>query len=143
VKTFSPKKESIKRNWYLIDVKDKPLGRAATQIARILSGKHKAIYSPHIDTGDFVIILNADKFKVTGNKMVQKIYSRHSGYPGGLTEETLKDVLVKHPDRPLKMAITKMLAKNRLRAPRMKRLKVYLGTEHPHSAQKPINLNLE
>lgn len=142
VKTFNPTKESIVRKWYVIDLNEKNLGRAATEIAKILSGKHKPIYSPHIDTGDFVIILNADKFNVTGDKMNQKMYRRHSGYPGGLKEQNLKTLMIKHPDRPVRIAVNGMLAKNRLRSLRMKRLKVYMGGEHPHHAQNPTTLEL-
>jgi large subunit ribosomal protein L13 len=143
VKTFSPTTESVVRNWYVIDLKDKTLGRAATEIAKILSGKHKPIFSPHIDTGDFVIVLNAGKFNVTGRKMLQKLFIHHSGYPGGYKEENLTELMARFPDRPIRMAVNGMLAKNKLRAPRMKRLKVYLGEDHPHKAQGPVVYNLE
>lgn len=142
MKTFSPTKESVVRNWFVIDLKDKNLGRAASEIAKILSGKHKPTYSPHIDVGDFVIVLNADKFNATGRKMLQKLFIRHSGYPGGYKEETLTELMAKFPDRPIRHAVNGMLAKNRLRALRMKRLKVYLGEEHPHKAQMPVAYNI-
>ncbi len=137
MKTFNPKKESIKREWHLIDLKDKNLGRAASEIAVLLSGKHKPTYARHVDTGDFVIIINADKFNVTGNKIMDKMYRRHSGYPGGLKEANLKTLLEKQPERIIRFAVSGMLAKNRLRERRMKRLKVYTGQEHPHHAQNP------
>lgn len=142
MKTYSPTKESVKRDWYVLDLKGKTLGRAASEVAKILCGKNKPIYSPHIDTGDFIVVVNADKVHVTGNKVEAKVYSRHSGYPGGLRQETLKEVLKSHPERVLEMAVRGMLPKNKLRSPRMKRLKVYCSEQHPHQAQRPVELSI-
>ena len=142
MKTYTPTKEKIKRDWYVVNLDGKNLGRAATEIARILCGKHKPIFSPHIDTGDFVIAINADKFAVTGKKMMQKLYRRHSGYPGGFKEQTMRDLFQKHPGRILEYAVKGMLPKNKLRSPRMKRLKIYCADEHPHQAQKPVELTI-
>ncbi|MFP4498402.1 MAG: 50S ribosomal protein L13 [Vulcanimicrobiota bacterium] len=138
MKTYTPTKESVKRDWYVIDVEGKTLGRAATEIAMLLTGKRKPSYSPHMDMGDFVIVLNADKFHTTGNKMTDKLYRRHSGYPGGLKETNLKTLLEKHPTRALEFAVKGMMPKNRLRSPRMKRLKIYTKDTHPHKAQNPV-----
>ncbi len=131
------KKEEIKRKWYLIDAKGQILGRLATRIARILMGKNKVSYTPHVDNGDFVVVINADKIKVTGKKMEKKIYYRHSGYMGNLKEISLKDMMAKHPERVITLAVKRMLPKNKTLKHRIKRLKVYAGPEHPHEAQKP------
>ncbi len=133
----------VDRKWWLIDAKDKILGRLASQIAVLLMGKHKPTYTPHIDSGDFVVVVNADKIKVTGKKMTDKIYYWHSGYPGGLKQRTLKQMLEKNPTRVLYLAVKRMLPKNKLQAKRLKRLKIYASEDHPHHAQKPEPLNLE
>lgn len=138
--TYVPKMKEIKRNWYVFDLKDKNLGRSASLIAMTLMGKNKPTYTPNIDVGDFVVVVNADKFVATGNKMDDKKYYRHSGFPGGLTELTMKELLTKHPERVIQFAVKGMLPKNKLRAPRMKRLKVFCAGEHPHQAQKPLEL---
>jgi len=140
VKTYIPKKESVERTWHVIDMEGKNLGRTATEIAMILMGKNKPSYTPNIDVGGFVIVVNADKFTVTGNKMTDKMYRRHSGYPGGLKEVSLKDVLKRRPERVIETAVSGMLPKNKLRAPRMKRLKIYCSPKHPHQAQRPVEI---
>ncbi|MEO0216221.1 MAG: 50S ribosomal protein L13 [candidate division WOR-3 bacterium] len=137
MKTKILNKAEIKRKWYLVDARDKILGRMATRIARILMGKDKPQYSPNIDCGDFVVVLNADKFRVTGKKMTDKIYYHHSFYPGGLKKINLKLLLEKNPKKVLYHAVRGMLPDNKLRAKRLKRLKLYLGEEHPHKAQVP------
>ncbi|MCX7994520.1 MAG: 50S ribosomal protein L13 [candidate division WOR-3 bacterium] len=137
MKTKVLKRSEIKRNWYLVDAQGKVLGRIASRIARLLTGKDKPQYSPHVDCGDYVIVLNADKFTVTGNKMEEKIYYRHSFYPGGLKAINLKLMLEKSPEKVLYHAVSGMLPKNKFRARRLKRLKLYLGNEHPHQAQLP------
>jgi large subunit ribosomal protein L13 len=141
-KTYSTKPSDIERKWYVIDAKDETLGRLATKIAAILKGKHKAVYTPHMDVGDFVIVVNAEKVHVTGRKMEQKIYYRHSGYPGGLSEISLRDQLVKHPTRVVERAVWGMLPKNALGRQMFRKLKVYAGPEHPHSAQHPEVLEI-
>jgi len=142
VKTYSVKANEIKREWYLINAEGKTLGRLASEIAKILKGKHKPIYSPHLDCGDYVIVINAEKIRVTGRKLDQKIYYRHSGYPGGLKSITLREQLAKHPERVIKAAVKGMLPKNRLGRKMLKKLKVYAGDSHPHQAQKPKVLEL-
>ena len=137
MKTFSPKKAEIDRKWYVVDAADKPVGRVCTQVARVLRGKHKVIFAPHVDTGDFVIVLNAEKAIFTGRKEDQKTYYRHSTYPGGLKQETASDVRSKRPTRIIERAVRGMLPKNKLGRAQLKKLKVYAGTEHPHEAQKP------
>jgi len=137
VRTYSTKPEDIKREWFVIDATGMTLGRLATQIATVLKGKHKPIYSPHMDTGDFVVVVNAHKVRVTGRKMDQKIYYRHSGYPGGLKEISLRDQLDRHPDRVIRFAVRGMLPKNRLGRQMIKKLKVYATPGHPHEAQQP------
>lgn len=137
MKTFSAKPSDVTRKWYVIDASQAPLGRTATLIATLLTGKGKPQFTQHIDTGDFVIIINAASIKVTGNKMEDKMYYRHSGYPGGLKEASLKDILVKTPDRAMYEAVRGMLPVNKLRDPRLARLKIYASGEHKHSAQKP------
>lgn len=125
------------REWYVVDATGQNLGRLATQIAGVLKGKHKPIYTPGMDCGDFVIVINADKIQVTGHKLDQKLYYRYSGYPGGLTEITLRKQLATHPDRVIQSAVLGMLARNKLRRQLIKKLKVYAGGEHPHTAQQP------
>lgn len=142
MKTKVLKKSEIKRSWYVVDAQGKVLGRMATRIARILMGKGKPQYSPHVDCGDFVVVLNANKFRVTGNKMEDKIYYRHSFYPGGLKAINLKLMLEKNPKRVIYHAVSGMLPKNKFRARRLKRLKLYLGTDHPHKAQSPKEMQL-
>lgn len=127
----------------LIDAEGQTLGRLASKIAPILQGKNKAIYTPNLDTGDYVVVINADKIAVTGKRMDDKMYYRHSNYPSGLTEMNLRDLLAKFPDRPLRLAIKGMLPKTRLGSQMMSKLKVYAGTEHPHGAQNPQPLVLE
>ena len=125
------------REWYVVDATGQNLGRLATQIANVLKGKHKPIYTPGMDCGDFVIVINADKIRVTGGKLDDKMYYRYSGYPGGLTEITLRKQLATHPDRVIQDAVLGMLARNKLRRQLIKKLKVYAGGEHPHAAQQP------
>jgi large subunit ribosomal protein L13 len=136
------KQSEIKRNWYVVDLEDKILGRAATEIARVLRGKHKAIFTPSVDTGDFVIVLNAEKVRLTGNKMADKLYHRHTGYPGGLRSITAAKLLEKNPEDLIKKAVKGMLPKNKLGRQMFKKLKVYAGSEHPHTAQQPRELTL-
>jgi len=126
-----------------VDAEGQTLGRLATRIAAILKGKHKPIYTPHADVGDYVVVINADKIRVTGRKMLQKMYHRHSGYPGGLTSISLRDLLQKHPTRVVEFAVKGMLPKNRLGRRMFKKLKVYAGSEHPHHAQKPQALAVD
>ena len=130
------KKSEIQRNWFLVDAKDKVLGRMAVKIATVLSGKNKADYAPQADGGDFVVVINAEKIKVTGNKKKDKVYHKHSGYPGGLKTITLERLQEKSPETIIRLAVKGMLAKNKLQAKRMKRLKLYAGEKHPHQAQK-------
>ncbi|MPZ63062.1 MAG: 50S ribosomal protein L13 [Propionibacteriales bacterium] len=137
MRTYSPKPGDVHREWHVIDASDVVLGRLATQAATLLRGKHKPIYAPHIDTGDFVIIVNASKVAVSGNKREQKQSYRHSGYPGGLTATPLGELLEKHPRRAIEKAVWGMLPKNRLGRKMLKKLKVYAGPEHPHQAQRP------
>lgn len=136
-KTYVTKQEDVQREWYVVDASGQTLGRLASQVARILRGKHKPIYSPSVDTGDYVIVVNAEKVHVTGRKLDQKIYYRHSGYPGGLKEITLRNLLRKHPTRVIEHAVRGMLPKNRLGRRMFKKLKVYAGPDHPHAAQRP------
>lgn len=142
MKTYAVKASEIERRWYVVDARGKTLGRLASEIAKILMGKHKPIYSPHLDCGDYVVVINADQIRVTGRKMRQKIYYRHSLYPGGLKEIPLYRMMEKHPTRVLELAVRRMLPKNRLGRKMFKKLKVYAGSEHPHQAQKPEPLEL-
>ena len=135
MKTYSPRAKDIKREWWLVDAADETLGRVSSQIAKLLMGKHKPIYAPHIDAGDYVVVINAAKVKVTGKKAEQKIYYRHSGYPGGLKSPTFKEIFGTHPTRVIEHAVRGMLPKNRLGRAMFKKLKVYPGSEHPHQAQ--------
>lgn len=141
--TISAREQDIQRDWYVIDAQGQTLGRLATRVATVLRGKHKALYTPHVDCGDFVIIVNAEKVHATGQKMTQKKYYRHSGYPGGLTEVSLRDQLQRFPERVLESAVRGMLPKNRLGRQMFKKLKVYAGPEHPHQAQQPKSLELK
>jgi large subunit ribosomal protein L13 len=138
MKTYLAKPEEIERKWYLVDAQGRTLGRLASQIARILIGKDKPNYTPHLDMGDFVVVINAEKIRVTGKKYTDKMYYRHSGYPGGFKAISFKDLLAKFPERIIELAVKRMLPKNRLRAKRMRRLLVYRGNNHPHQAQKPV-----
>lgn len=140
--TYVTKPGSVEREWYVVDAAGKTLGRLASQVAVILRGKHKPQFSPAVDAGDYIIIINAEKIRVTGRKLEQKIYYRHSGYPGGLTEITLADQLERHPTRVIKSAVRGMLPRNRLGRKQLKNLKVYAGSEHPHQAQQPKRLEL-
>ncbi|MDU0810344.1 MAG: 50S ribosomal protein L13 [Burkholderia sp.] len=137
MKTFSAKPNEVIREWYVIDVTDSVLGRVASEVARRLRGKHKPEFTPHVDTGDFIIIINASKIKVTGNKIINKKYYRHSGYPGGIYETTFGKMQERFPGRVLKNAVKGMLPKGPLGYAMIKKLKVYPGTTHPHSAQQP------
>ncbi len=142
MKTFSPTPKDINRQWYVVDAQDQVLGRLASQIAHRLRGKHKPEYAPHMDNGDFIIVVNCDKIKVTGTKLDKKMYYRHSGWVGGLKATTLSDMLAEKPERVLMAAVRGMLPKNRLARAILKKLKVYAGPEHPHTAQKPQPLTL-
>ncbi len=142
MKTYSARKDAIEdRNWCLIDAEGKVLGRLATEVATILCGKNKPIYTPHIDTGDFVVVVNADKVKLTGRKWEQKVYYRHSGYPGGLKSLTAKELWEKKPEELVRHAVKGMLPKNRLGRKMIKKLKIYADNDHPHEAQKPITIS--
>ena len=142
MKTRVLKKEEVNRRWWLVDARDKTLGRLATRVAEILMGKHKPDYTPHVDSGDFVVIINADKFHVTGRKRQNKVYLRHSGYPGGLKTRTMEELITKNPTQIIYHAVRGMLPKNKLRDRRMKRLKLYVDPNHPHQAQKPEVLRI-
>lgn len=142
MKTFVPKPGSVEREWLIVDAEGQTLGRLASQVAAVLRGKHKPQFSPAVDVGDFVIVVNAEKIRVTGRKLLQKKYYRHSGYPGGLSEITLADQLERHPTRVVKAAVRGMLPRNRLGRRMVKKLKVYAGPEHPHQAQQPKPLEL-
>jgi len=137
MKTYSAKPAEVRRSWYIVNAEGKNLGRLATRIARILRGKHKPDYTPHVNTGDMVVVINAEKIAVTGNKMNDKIYYHHTLYPGGIKGVALKDLLNKHPERVITNAVRGMLPKNSLAATMLKNLKVYAGVEHPHVAQQP------
>ena len=137
MKTYVATPAKRERNWVLVDASGKTLGRLATRIADALRGKRKPEYTPHIDTGDFVVVVNAEKIAVTGNKRQQKIYYRHSGYPGGLRTRTLEEMLERRPEEVIRLAVKGMLPRNRLGRQQLRKLKVYAGPEHPHEAQKP------
>ncbi|MCT4534520.1 50S ribosomal protein L13 [Halodesulfovibrio sp.] len=143
MKTFSPKPEDITREWFVVDAEDQILGRLATQIAHRLRGKHKPEFAPHVDNGDFIVVVNCEKIKVTGNKMADKMYYRHTGFPGGLKEANLETMLEKKPEDVIRKAVQGMLPKNRLGRAIMKKLKIYVGNEHPHAAQNPQALELK
>ena len=137
VRTFSPKAGDIQRQWHVVDASDVVLGRLASQVAVLLRGKHKPIFAPHMDTGDFVIVVNAEKVALSGSKLDHKHVYRHSGYPGGLTAVAYRDLLAKHPERVVERAVKGMLPKNSLGRQMLRKLKVYAGPEHPHQAQRP------
>lgn len=142
MKTFSAKPETVKRDWYVIDATNKVLGRLATEVAHRLRGKHKAEYTPHVDTGDYIVIINADKIAVTGNKETDKLYHHHTGYPGGLKSITLQKLRAKAPEQIIEKAVKGMLPKNPLGRAMFRKLKVYAGPEHGHAAQQPKALEL-
>jgi large subunit ribosomal protein L13 len=142
VKTYSAKPEEIVRKWHLVDADGQTLGRLASRIATILRGKDKPIYTPHLDCGDYVVVVNAEKIHVTGKKLDEKMYYRHSGYPGGLKAFTLREMLERTPERVITLAVKRMLPKNKLGRHMLKKLKVYAGPEHPHGAQNPEALEL-
>jgi len=143
VSTYYAKPGEVEREWLLIDAEDQVLGRLATQVAIILKGKHKPQYTPHVDTGDFVVVINADKIRLTGDKAAQKTYYRHSGYPGGLKSMSFERAMERYPERVIEHAVKGMLPKNTLGRAQGKKLKVYAGPEHPHAAQKPRRIELE
>jgi len=142
MRTYNAKAETVQQDWFLIDATGKTLGRLATEVARRLRGKHKPEYTPNVDTGDYIVIINAEKIHTTGNKQQDKIYLRHSGYPGGLKKTTLSDKLAKHPEQVIETAVKGMLPKNPLGREMYRKLKVYAGAEHPHTAQQPQILEL-
>jgi large subunit ribosomal protein L13 len=137
MKTYSPKPREVQQDWYVVDATGKTLGRLATQIAQTITGKLKPQYAPHVDTGDYVIVLNCDKIRVTGNKLTQKIYYRHSGFPGGLKQRTLQEQLDRHPEEVIRKAVKGMVPRNRMGASQLKKLKIYQGGEHPHENFNP------
>ncbi|ATF47713.1 50S ribosomal protein L13 [Citrobacter sp. C348] len=142
MKTFTAKPETVKRDWYVVDATGKTLGRLASELALRLRGKHKAEYTPHVDTGDYIIVLNADKVAVTGNKRTDKMYYRHSGYVGGLKEATFEEMIARHPERVIEIAVKGMLPKGPLGRAMYRKLKVYAGNEHNHAAQQPQVLDI-
>jgi len=142
MKTFSAKPHEVEREWYVIDATDRPLGRLATAVASRLRGKHKPIFTPHVDTGDYIIVVNAAKVGATGNKRSQKMYYRHSGYPGGMRSMNLQQMLDKHPTRVIELAVKRMLPKGPLGRQMYRKLRVYAGSEHDHAAQQPKQLAL-
>ena len=142
MKTFSAKPESVKRDWYVVDAEGKTLGRLATEIARRLKGKHKAEYTPHVDTGDYIVVINAEKVTVTGNKAEGKMYYRHTGYPGGIKEANFSKLQAEKPEMIIEKAVKGMLPKNPLGRDMFRKLKVYAGSEHNHAAQQPIKLDI-
>ncbi len=142
MKTFTPKQTDINRKWLLIDGRNQVLGRLATRVAHILRGKHKPIFAPHVDVGDHVIVINADKIRVTGRKAQQKRYTRHTGYPGGLRSTVYEDLITAFPERVLEHAVKGMLPKNHIGRQMLKKLKIYVGDQHPHAAQQPETLTL-
>ena len=143
MKTYSAKPGEIEREWLVVDATDMVLGRLASAVAQILKGKHKPQYTPHVDVGDFVVVVNADKVRLTGNKALQKTYYRHSGYPGGLQSVSYERMMAKHPERVVEKAVKGMLPKNTLGRKMGMKLKVYAGPDHPHQAQKPRQITLE
>jgi large subunit ribosomal protein L13 len=142
MKTYVAKPSTIERKWYVVDARDQRLGRLATRIADTLRGKHKPTYTPTIDTGDFVVVINAERIAVTGRKMEKKIYYRHTGYPGGLKQRTLGEMMDKKPEEVIRLAVKGMMPKNRLGRAQLKKLKIFTGPEHGHEAQKPEEMKL-
>lgn len=142
MKTYSAKKETAKHNWYVVDATDKTLGRMATEIANRLRGKHKPEFTPHVDTGDYVVVVNAEKVKVSGNKTTDKMYYHHTGYPGGIKSISFDKLMDKAPERAIESAVKGMMPKNKLSRAMLSKLKVYAGSEHPHQAQQPQLLEI-
>jgi large subunit ribosomal protein L13 len=142
MKTISAKPSEVRRDWYLVDADGKTLGRLATELARRLRGKHKPIYTPHVDTGDFIVVVNAEKIRVTGRKMKDKMYYRHTGYIGNMKSEPLEKLLKRAPERAIELAVKGMLPKTSLGRQMIKKLKVVRGAEHPHQAQQPVTLEI-
>ena len=142
MKTFSAKPETVQHNWYVVDASGKVLGRLASQIALRLRGKHKPEYTPHVDTGDYIVVLNVEKLRVTGRKAQNKIYHRHSGYPGGIYSTNFTKLQARHPDRVLRLAVKGMLPKGPLGYAMIKKMKMYTGADHPHTAQQPKPLEI-
>jgi len=142
MKTFIAKNETVQRDWYLVDATDKTLGRLSAEIAHRLRGKHKPVYTPHVDTGDYIVVVNAEKIAVTGKKLTDKLYHRFTGYIGNLKTESLGQALERHPERVIEIAVKGMLPKNTLGRAMYRKLKVYKGAEHPHAAQQPQPLEL-
>lgn len=142
MKTFNAKPETVKRDWYVVDAAGKTLGRLATEVARRLKGKHKAEYTPHVDTGDYIVVINAEQVTVTGNKAEDKKYYRHSGYPGGIKETNFNKLQAEKPEMIIEKAVKGMLPKNPLGRDMFRKLKVYAGSEHKHEAQQPIKLDI-
>jgi large subunit ribosomal protein L13 len=142
MKTFSAKAEEVQRDWFVVDAEEKTLGRLASEIAHRLRGKHKAEYTPHVDTGDYIVVVNAEKVRVTGAKTSDKMYHHHTGYPGGLKSMSFEKLIEKAPERVLQRAVKGMLPRNPLGRAMFKKLKVYAGPEHPHTAQQPQSLNI-
>ncbi|WP_018870061.1 50S ribosomal protein L13 [Thioalkalivibrio sp. ALgr3] len=140
--TISAKPAEVERDWFLVDASDKTLGRLATEIARRLRGKHKPVYTPHVDTGDYIVVINADKIRVSGNKASDKMYYRHTGFPGGIKEANFSQMIERHPEKVLELAVKGMLPRNPLGRSMLKKLKVYAGTEHRHAAQQPQPLDI-
>lgn len=143
MRTFTPKPDEVERSWYVIDAADVVLGRLASQAAQLLRGKHKPVFAPHVDAGDFVVIINAEKVALTGNKREDKLAYRHTGYPGGLRDTPYSELLEKNPERAVEKAVRGMLPKNKLAAQQLKKLKVYRGGEHPHAAQQPVPFTID
>lgn len=142
MKTFSAKSEEVQQGWFLVDAKDKILGRLATELARRLRGKHKPEYTPHVDTGDYIVVVNAASVGITGRKASDKLYYRHSGYPGGLKSESFEKLVARRPERVLELAVKGMLPKNSLGRAMLRKLKIYGNDVHPHSAQQPVLLEI-
>ena len=143
MKTYQPKKEELNRQWYLINAEGRVLGRLSVELVKILKGKNKPSYTPHVDTGDFVVVVNAEKITLTGKKMKDKIYYHHTGHPGGIKETSAEKLLAKKPTEMIRMAVKGMLPKNSLGRQMLRKLKIYAGPSHPHEAQKPIPLELK
>ncbi|HEY5782391.1 MAG TPA: 50S ribosomal protein L13 [Lysobacter sp.] len=142
MKTFNAKNETVQRDWYVVDASGKTLGRLCSELARRLRGKHKPVYTPHVDTGDYLVVINAEKIAVTGNKLQDKMYYRFTGYVGNLKSETLGQALERHPERVIEIGVKGMLPKNTLGRAMYRKLKVYKGSEHPHTAQQPQPLDI-
>jgi large subunit ribosomal protein L13 len=142
MKTYSPRAKEIRRDWYVVDADGAVLGRLASEVAKILRGKHKPTFAPHLDTGDHVVVINAAKIRLSGEKATKKVYHRHSGYPGGIRDIPYERLLARHPERLVEQAVRGMLPKNRLGRQMFRKLAVYAGADHPHAAQKPVALSV-